>query len=167
MQETKNSFRPIRIATAVFLAALSIAFIAGWLIGLAPDYLGWFGRFILYWLTLPACLVLLVIGMIKVVSASDITGISSSKNAVSYVLSPEDLARWRSIRVGMDRHEVTGILGQPDGPPKVQLSTGNLDSLHIRSFNLQGKVYYEWGQGCVWFEPNGGPVFHVKIPEYI
>ena len=166
MQETTNSFRPVRIAPAVFLAALSIAFTAGWLIGLAPDYLGWFGRFILYWLTLPACLILLVIGMIKVVGASDIKGISSSKNAVSYVLSPEDLARWRSIKRGMDRHEVTAILGQPDGPPVV------VNSLNLGGFSgteniFSGKILYKWGSGSVYFEPNAGPVFHVKIPEYI
>ncbi len=166
MQETTNSFRPIRIATAVFLAALSIAFIAGWLIGLAPDYLGWFGRFILYWLTLPACLVLLVIGMIKVVSASDITGISSSKNAVSYVLSPEDLARWRSIKRGMDRHEVTAILGQPDGPPVV-VTTRKLGSFYGMDNSYDGKIFYQWGGGSVYFEPNGGPVFYVNIPEYV
>jgi hypothetical protein len=167
MQETTNSFRPIRIATAVFLAALSIAFIAGWLIGLAPDYLGWFGRFILYWLTLPACLVLLVIGVIKVVSASDITGISSSKNAVSYVLSPEDLARWRSIKRGMDRHEVTAILGQPDGPPVVVDTNFYYERFNDFNSSFNGKVFYQWGGGTVFFEPNGGPVFHVNIPEYI
>ncbi len=165
MQETTNSFRPIRIATAVFLAALSIAFIAGWLIGLAPDYLGWFGRFILYWLTLPACLVLLVIGMIKVISTSEISGIPSSKNSASFVLSPEDLARWRSIKRGMDRHEVTAILGQPDGPPRAVDFL--FSDFHGLPRDYEGKMIYTWGIGTIYFEPNGGPVFHVKIPEYI
>ena len=103
--------------------------------------------------------------MIKVVSASDITGISSSRNSVSYVLSPEDLARWRSIRVGMDRHEVTAVLGQPDGPPRA------VDFLFSEFSGLprdyQGKMFYTWGNGRIYFEPNGGPVFSVEIPEYV
>jgi hypothetical protein len=167
MQETTNSIRPIRIAPAVFLAALSLAFVTGWLVGLAPDFLGWFGKFILYWVSIPICLVLLVVGLIKVLSTSDITGVSSSRNAVSYVLSPEDLARWRSIKRGMDRHEVTAILGQPDGPPVVVNRGGYNSNFHRLSPDFDGKIFYQWGGGSVYFEPNGGPVFHVNIPEYV
>ena len=105
--------------------------------------------------------------MIKVVSASDITGISSSKNAVSYVLSPEDLARWRSIKQGMDRHEVTAILGQPDGPPVVVDTSYYVKMFNHLESSFDGKIFYQWGGGSVFFEPNGGPVFHVNIPEYI
>jgi hypothetical protein len=167
MQETTNSVRPIRISPAVFLAALSLAFVTGWLVGLAPDFLGWFGKFILYWVSIPICLVLLVVGLIKMLSASDITGVSSSKNAVSYVLSPEDLARWRSIKRGMDRHEVTAILGQPDGPPVVVNTSYYVKMFNHLESSFDGKIFYQWGGGSVFFEPNGGPVFHVSIPEYI
>jgi hypothetical protein len=167
MQEETNRMRPVRVAPAVFLSALSVAFVAGWFVGLAPDCLGWFGKFILYWVSMPICLVLLVIGVTKVIGASDISGIPSAKDSVSYVLSPEDLARWRSIKPGMDRHEVTAIIGQPDGPPKL------INAYLLRTefaglpLDYDDKIVYGWGTGMVFFHPNGGPVFQVKIPEYI
>ncbi len=161
MQEMTNSSRPLRIAPAVFRAALSLAFIAGWLIGLAPDNLSTLGKVILYWVSMPTCVVLMVLGTVEMISASDITGIPPSdvtgvppsKDSVSYVLSPEDLRRWRSIKKGMDRHEVVAILGQPDGPPQ--------------NGTYRREVYYSWGRGGVWFERNSGPVVEVDIPEYI
>jgi len=158
MQEITKSSRPIKVAPAVFVAALSLAFIAGWLMGLAPDYLGAFGTVILYWVSMPTCLVLLVIGTIEMVSAADISGIPASKDSMSYVLSPEDLSRWRSIKKGMDRHEVVAILGQPDGPPVTVLHGGLVNGSRM--------VCYKWGTGAVLFEPNGGPVTDAQIPEY-
>jgi len=129
--------------------------------GLAPDYLSTLGKIILYWVSIPTCVVLMVLGTIEMISASDITGIPPSdvtgvppsKDSVSYVLSPEDLRRWRSIKKGMDRHEVVAILGQPDGPPQIA--------------TYRREVYYSWGRGGVWFERNSGPVVEVDIPEYI
>ncbi len=161
MQEITKSSRPIKVAPAVFVSALSLAFIAGWLMGLAPDYLSTLGKIILYWVSIPTCVVLMVLGTIEMISASDITGIPPSdvtgvppsKDSVSYVLSPEDLRRWRSIKKGMDRHEVVAILGQPDGPPRIE--------------TYRRRVYYSWGRGGVWFERNSGPVDEVHIPEYI
>jgi hypothetical protein len=161
MQEITKSSRPIKVAPAVFVSALSLAFIAGWLMGLAPDYLSTLGKIILYWVSIPTCVVLMVLGTIEMISASDITGIPPSdvtgvppsKDSVSYVLSPEDLRRWRSIKKGMDRHEVVAILGQPDGPPQIA--------------TYRREVYYSWGRGGVWFERNSGPVVEVDIPEYI
>jgi hypothetical protein len=158
MQEITKSSRPIKVAPTVFVAALSLAFIAGWLMGLAPEYLSTFGTIILYWVSMPTCLVLLVIGTIEVIGASDITGISASKDSMSFVLSPEDLSRWRSIKKGMDRHEVVAILGQPDGPPVAVLRGGLV--------NGSRRVCYKWGTGAVLFEPNSGPVTDVEIPEY-
>ena len=153
MQEMTNSSRPLRIAPAVFRAALSLAFIAGWLMGLAPDNLSTLGKVILYWVSMPTCVVLMVLGTIEMINASDITGIPASNDSMSYVLSPEDLRRWRSIKKGMDRHEVVAILGQPDGPPQWVGS--------------RQTFYYSWGRGGVWFERNSGPVVEVHIPEYI
>ena len=165
MKEITKSSRPIKVAPTVFFAALSLAFIAGWLMGLAPDYLSTLGTIILYWVSMPTCLVLLVIGTIEVIGASDITGINSSSNAISYVLSQEDLARWRSIKSGMERHEVMAILGLPDGPPVSEFyrPTGQRNKLALSEL----KVYYSWGMGRVWFEPNSGPVIDVQIPEYV
>ena len=142
MQEITKSSRPIKVAPAVFVSALSLAFIAGWLMGLAPDYLSTLGKIILYWVSIPTCVVLMVLGTIEMISASDITGIPPSdvtgvppsKDSVSYVLSPEDLRRWRSIKKGMDRHEVVAILGQPDGPPRIE--------------TYRRRVYYSWGRGA-------------------
>ncbi len=166
MQEITSSPRSIRIAPAVFLAALSLAFLAGWFVGLAPDYLSVFGKFIVYGVSIPVCLVLLAIGLIKMIGASDLSGISSAAVTVSYVLSPDDLARWRSIKRGMDRHEVTAILGQPDGPPVV-VSTRKLGGFYGMDNSFDGMILYKWGSGSIYFEPNAGPVFHVKIPEYV
>jgi hypothetical protein len=74
----------------------------------------------------------------------------------SCALSPACLAKWRSIRPGMERHEVIEILGKPDGLPDV-VPCGQ---------PFEGKVLYQWGVGFVYFEPHSGPVFHVLIPEY-
>jgi len=165
MQETSNSSRPVRLAPAVFLASLSLAFIAGGVIGLAPEFLGWFGKFVFYGIFIPLNLCIIIYGVYVAIRASAITGLSSGKDNKSFVLSPEDLARWRSIKPGMDRHEVTAILGQPDGPPVVVVT--RLLQFRECDDHLDGKILYEWGGGRIFFEPNSGPVFHVKIPEYV
>jgi len=165
MQEISNSSRPVRLAPAVFLTALSVAFIGGWFIGLAPGFLGWFGKFVLYGILIPVNLCIIIWGVIVAIRSSAITGLSSGKDNKSFVLSPEDLARWRSIKPGMDRHEVTAILGQPDGPPVVVVT--RLPKFYECDDHLEGKILYEWGGGRIFFEPNSGPVFHVKIPEYV
>jgi hypothetical protein len=165
MQETSNSSRPVRLAPAVFLASLSLAFIAGGVIGLAPEFLGWFGKFVFYGIFIPLNLCIIIYGVYVAIRASAITGLSSGKDNKSFVLSPEDLARWRSIKPGMDRHEVTAILGQPDGPPVVVVT--RVPRFFDCDDDLDGKILYEWGGGRIFFEPNSGPVFHVKIPEYV
>lgn len=169
MQEITKGIRTIRTTRSVFFAALSLAFLTGWLIGLAPEQLGALGKLILYGVSMPACLGFLVFGLIRVIKSSSLSGIPSGKDSVSYVLSPEDLARWRSIKRGMDRHEVTAILGQPDGPPRTESVAPRppLDPFRDIDVHISGKVCYAWGQGRVWFEPNAGPVVYVKIPEYI
>lgn len=165
MQEITSSPRPIRIAPAVFLAALSLAFLTGVLLGAAPELFGFFSKFMLYWVCIPVCVFSLLIGTISAVRASSVFGLSQQKNVISYVLSPEDLSRWRSIKRGMDRHEVTAILGQPDGPPRAVNFL--FSEFHGLPSDYQGKMIYTWGNGTICFEPNGGPVFHVSIPEYI
>lgn len=165
MQETSNSSRPVRLAPAVFLASLSLAFIAGGVIGLAPEFLGWFGKFVFYGIFIPLNLCIIIYGVYVAIRASAITGLSSGKDNKSYVLSPEELARWRSIKPGMDRHEVTAILGQPDGPPVVVVT--RLPRFFDCDDHLDGKILYEWGGGRIFFEPNSGPVFRVKLPEYV
>lgn len=164
MQETSNSSRPVRLAPAVFLASLSLAYIAGGVIGLAPEFLGWFGKFVFYGIFIPLNLCIIIYGVYVAIRASAITGLSSGKDNKSYVLSPEELARWRSIKPGMDRHEVTAILGQPDGPPVV---VTRLPRFFDCDDHLDGKILYEWGGGRIFFEPNSGPVFRVKLPEYV
>lgn len=165
MQERSNSSRPVRLAPAVFLASLSLAFIAGGGIGLAPEFLGWFGKFVFYGIFIPLNLCIIIYGVYVAIRASAITGLSSGKDNKSYVLSPEELARWRSIKPGMDRHEVTAILGQPDGPPVVVVT--RLPRFFDCDDHLDGKILYEWGGGRIFFEPNSGPVFLVKLPEYV
>ncbi|MEY3813115.1 MAG: hypothetical protein RL495_1062, partial [Verrucomicrobiota bacterium] len=118
--------------------------------GLAPDNLSTLGKVILYWVSMPTCVVLMVLGTIEMINASDITGIPASNDSMSYVLSPEDLRRWRSIKKGMDRHEVVAVLGKPDGPPQWD--------------SMRQTLYYSWGRGGVWFERNSGPVVEVHIP---
>jgi hypothetical protein len=153
------------LAPAVFLASLSLAFIAGGVIGIALEFLGWFGKFVFYGIFIPLNLCIIIYGVYVAIRASAITGLSSGKDNKSFVLSPEDLARWRSIKPGMDRHEVTAILGQPDGPPVVVVT--RLPQFRECDDHLDGKILYEWGGGRIFFEPNSGPVFHVKIPEYV
>ena len=165
MHEASSTRKSIQLAPAVFFAALAGSLIIGWMIGLAPDALGGFGRFILYWLVLPVCFAGLAIGLLVAVFARSLSGLPRGSNASSFVLSPEELRRWRSIKPGMDRHEVTEIIGQPDGPPKVVIT--RLLEFRELSIDLEGKVIYRWGGGSVYFYPNGGPVFQVKIPEYI
>lgn len=165
MQESANIAKPLRMAPAVFWAALAGAFIIGWALGLAPDYLGGFGRFILYWVLLPVGIACLFYGIAIVIKAQSLSGIPTANENKSFVLTPDELNRWRSIKPGMDRHEVTEIIGQPDGPPKV-VNTRLLEFMEL-SIDLEGKVMYRWGGGSVYFYPNGGPVFQVKIPEYI
>ena len=155
----------MRLAPAVFLASLSLAFIAGGVIGLAPEFLGWFGKFVFYGIFIPLNLCIIIYGVYVAIRASAITGLSSGKDNKSYVLSPEELARWRSIKPGMDRHEVTAILGQPDGPPVVVVT--RLPRFFDCDDHLDGKILYEWGGGRIFFEPNSGPVFRVKLPEYV
>lgn len=155
----------MRLAPAVFLASLSLAFIAGGVIGLAPEFLGWFGKFVFYGIFIPLNLCIIIYGVYVAIRASAITGLSSGKDNKSFVLSPEDLARWRSIKPGMDRHEVTAILGQPDGPPVVVVT--RLPRFFDCDDHLDGKILYEWGGGRIFFEPNSGPVFRVKLPEYV
>ncbi len=169
MQEITSSPRAIRIAPAVFLAALSLAFLTGVLLGAAPELFGFFSKFMLFWVCIPVCVMSLLVGTISAVRTSSVFGLSQQKKVTSYVLSPEDLARWRSIKRGMDRHEVTAILGQPDGPPKTESIAPRppLDPLADIGIHISGKVCYVWGQGRVWFEPNAGPVAYVKIPEYV
>jgi outer membrane protein assembly factor BamE (lipoprotein component of BamABCDE complex) len=113
---------------------------------------------------IPLNLCIIIYGVYVAIRASAITGLSSGKDNKSFVLSPEDLARWRSIKPGMDRHEVTAILGQPDGPPVVVTRT--FQYVHVPE-PFMGKIVYEWGVGRIFFEPNSGPVIHVKIPEYV
>ncbi len=150
MHEASNTKTPIRLAPAVFWASIAGAVIIGWAAGLAPEYLGKFGHFILYSM-LSVCLVALIYGIVAVISEP-----SESK---SYVLSPEDLSRWRSIKPGMERHEVTAILGQPDGPPGFTWEDVGQERILV--------VKYIWGRGFVLFRPNGGHVVAVFIPEYI
>ena len=152
MHEASNTKTPIRLAPAVFWASIAGAVIIGWAAGLAPEYLGKFGHFILYSM-LSVCLVALIYGIVAVISEPSASEIPSAKETKSYVLSPEELGRWRSIKRGMERHEVTAILGQPDGPP-YKISAGT-------------EVVYKWGTGSVCFQANGGPVVGVFIPEYI
>lgn len=166
-EESSISFLtfPLRLSWVVLFALLSLAFILGWFVGMAPAALGWFGSFILFWICIPVCVLSILLGFILVVRSSSLSGIPPACVTKSYVLSPEELARWRSIKPGMDRHEVTAILGQPDGPPRAEGASVALWGSN--SPVLTGKVRYDWGQGSVWFQPNGGPVFHVKIPEYV
>jgi hypothetical protein len=166
-EESSISFLtfPLRLSWVVLFALLSLAFILGWFVGMAPAALGWFGSFILFWICIPVCVLSILLGFILVVRSSSLSGIPPASVTKSYVLSPEELARWRSIKPGMDRHEVTDIIGQPDGPPRVV-------DLFLRDFvdlpsDYNGKMVYAWGNGRIYFEPNGGPVFQVKIPEYI
>jgi hypothetical protein len=151
------------MAPAVFWAALAGALIIGWVVGLAPDYLGGFGRFILYWVLFPVSLACLIYGLTVVVRSASISGIRPSPETKHYVLSPQELNLWRSIKPKMERHEVTTILGQPDGPPQVVSPIG------FRGYHqsYEGKIVYVWGNGRIYFEPNGGPVFSVEIPEYV
>ena len=158
MHEASNTKTPIRLAPAVFWASIAGAVIIGWAAGLAPEYLGGFGRFILYSM-LFVCLVALIYGIVAVISEPSASEIPSASETKSYVLSPEELGRWRSIKPGMERHEVTAILGQPDGPP-VKSSLG-------RPLIAERVVVYAWGRGQVVFRANGGPVVEVEIPEYI
>lgn len=156
MHEASNTKTPIRLAPAVFWASLAGAVIVGWAAGLAPEYLGRFGHFILYSM-LSICLVALIYGIVAAISEPNAPEIPSANETKSYVLSPEELARWRSIKPGMERHEVTAILGQPDGPP-VKPSV---------PLTAERVVVYAWGRGQVVFRANGGPVVNVEIPEYI
>jgi hypothetical protein len=151
------------MAPAVFWAALAGALIIGWVVGLAPDYLGGFGRFILYWVLFPVNLTCLIYGLTVVVRSASISGIRPAPENRHYVLSPQELNLWRSIKPKMERHEVTTILGQPDGPPQVVSPIG------FRGYHqsYEGKIVYVWGNGRIYFEPNGGPVFSVEIPEYV
>ncbi len=165
MQETSSISKSLRIEPAVFWAALSGALIIGWLAGLAPDYLGGFGRFILYWLLLPISLGGLVYGIVIAIKAEKFYSVPSAIEPKSFVLAPEELTRWRSIKSGMERHEVIAIIGQPDGPP-VAVDLYLIDLIDAPRDYL-GKIVYNWGNGRICFEPNGGPVFKVEIPEYI
>jgi len=156
MHEASNTKRPFRFAPAIFWASLAGAVIIGWAAGLAPEYLGGFGHFILYSM-LFLCLGTLIGGIV--------VSINEPSESKSYVLSPEDLSRWRSIKPGMERHEVTAILGQPDGPPEEQSLT--LARPVVKFPDFEELVVYTWGRGKVAFRPNGGPVVEVIIPEYI
>ena len=146
MHEASNTKTPFRLAPAVFWASLAGAVIIGWAAGLAPEYLGGFGHFILYSMLL-LCLGTLIGGIV--------VSINEPSESKSYVLSPEDLSRWRSIKPGMERHEVTAILGQPDGPPT------------YTTLAYDPVAAYTWGGGTVYFRRNGGHVVEVIIPEYI
>ena len=119
----------------------------------------------LFWICIPFCVLSILLGFILVVRSSSLSGIPPACVNKSYVLSPEELARWRSIKPGMDRHEVTAILGQPDGPPVVVVT--RLPRFFECDDHLDGKILYEWGGGRIFFEPNSGPVFRVKLPEYV
>jgi hypothetical protein len=165
MQESANITKPLRMAPSVFWAALAGAFIIGWASGLAPDYLGGFGRFILYWVLLPVSIACLFYGIAIVIKAQSLSGIPTANENKSFVLTPDELNRWRSIKPGMDRHEVVAIIGQPEGPPRV-VDFFFRDFVDLPS-DYNGKMVYAWGNGRIYFEPNGGPVFQVKIPEYI
>lgn len=159
MYEASNTKTPIRLAPAVFWASIAGAVIIGWAAGLAPEYLGGFGRFILYSM-LSVCLIALIYGVVAAISEPNASEIQSANETKSYVLSPEELARWRSIKPGMERHEVTAILGQPDGPPVAPSLAGPV-------VTFERVVVYAWGRGQVVFRANGGPVVKVEIPEYI
>lgn len=153
MHEASNAKTPIRLAPAVFWASIAGAVIIGWAAGLAPEYLGRFGHLILYSI-LSVCLVALFYGIVVAISEPSASEIPSANETKSYVLSPEELARWRSIKPGMERHEVTAILGQPDGPPRTV------------TLGMHRKVVYTWGTGTINFRPNGGHVEEVFIPEH-
>lgn len=156
MQEPANITKPLRMTPAVFRSALAIAFIIGWVLGLAPDYLGGFGRFILHWVFLPISLGGLIYGIAIAIKAQSLSGIPAANENKSFVLTPDELNRWRSIKPGMDRHEVVAIIGQPDGPPRaVDFLFTDFSDLHS---DYEGKMVYAWGNGRVYFEPNGGPV---------
>ena len=98
-------------------------------------------------MVIPVCLCTLILGIV--------ISINEPGETKSYVLSPEELARWRSIKPRMERHEVTAILGQPDGPPA------------YTTLAYDPVVEYTWGGGKVYFRRNGGHVVEVIIPEYI
>lgn len=163
MHEASSTPKSVQLAPSVFFSALAGSLIIGWMAGLAPDNLGGFGRFVLYWLVLPVCFVVVAYGLIVAVLAKSVTGIPPEGKSKSFVLSPEELGRWRSIKPKMERHEVTSILGQPDGPPQI-VSSNEFKGYHP---SYEGKIVYAWGNGRIYFDPNGGPVFQVKIPEYI
>jgi len=80
----------------------------------------------------------------------------------TFVISPEKLAMWRQIKVGMSRKEVVEILGPPTSEP----------TTYGGQFN--GYVFFFWrgdssktDSGFVQFADGGdGRVQRVKIPEY-
>ncbi len=81
--------------------------------------------------------------------------------AEAFLISPQKLAMWKQIKVGMTRKEVTDILGAPssvDGDILINPETG------------QRAIMWEWradgSRGGVWFAFGGdGRVLSVMIPE--
>jgi hypothetical protein len=79
----------------------------------------------------------------------------------TFVISPERLAMWRQIKVGMSRKEVVDILGPPSSKPDTYGGSS-------------GYVIFFWrgdssktDSGFVQFAEGGdGRVQRVKIPEY-
>ena len=110
-------------------------------------------------MVIPVCLGILIWGLV--------VSINEPSESKSYVLSPEELGRWRSIKPGMERHEVTAILGQPDGPPVKPSLILARPVARTPSFEDEGLIVYTWGRGKVRFRPNGGSVVDVIIPEFI
>jgi hypothetical protein len=81
--------------------------------------------------------------------------------AEAFLISPQKLAMWKQIKVGMTRKEVTDILGAPssvDGDISINPKTG------------ERSVMWEWRtdgpRGGVWFAFGGdGRALSVVIPE--
>jgi hypothetical protein len=80
--------------------------------------------------------------------------------AAGFLISPEKLAMWQQIKVGMTRKQVTDILGAP---------TGISDSIHYSAKGVRMTVWF-WGSGeqlgSIYFEHGGGGgVTKVSVPE--
>ncbi len=95
----------------------------------------------------------------KIVYVSERT--KGVNGAEAFLISPEKLAMWKQIKVGMTRREVTDILGAPsraDGDISFDTKTGaQLIMWEWRTGNVRGGVWFVFG--------GDGRVHSVVIPE--